>query len=307
MLRHRSPDDPLFQRELIYARRRDGSQGAALRIVALACALVALLTWVALENLKVTYYSLILTAAEAVVWTFQGIVLLRTFAIGIDTITRDHVGQTWDLLALTPVGAARIFAAKWRAALYQSRAWLLALGLVRLAMLPCCVLVYTYWWCWDQLDAPLAKGWFFWGDALSMWLIPLALVSFTLILTILDVVYCAALGVMAGALTRRLPTAMLLAFCARFLPVIVVALLAMARGSITPTYWQVPWYWWITLFEGGSGALMRLPIPTSQFLTYAEDPQSMQWIGLIMAIVIFGICLSTAWRVGVRALREEGG
>src|SRR5688572_27134370 len=78
--------------------------------------------------------------ALIIIWIIHSATAVRAIVAGANTISREHVGQTWDALVLTGVSARRILFGKWRAALWRVRGWTLMLGIVRLVMLPVFVL-----------------------------------------------------------------------------------------------------------------------------------------------------------------------
>lgn len=288
----------MFKREQIYQRRQI-SRWTQVQIVAVGLILLFPVALAARHTFTATDYSPILIAIQTVVWTFHGVVLLRILAIGTHAAARDFEGNDWDLIVLTGVTNREILWAKWRSTLYASRGWVLALGLLRLGVLPCCVTVYVL----DTIRTGTGD-WVFWSSGSTLWLVPLLMGSFTVVLTLLDVVYTALLATAAGIIMGRFSTAMLLAGLVRFLPVIGVTLFAFQEGQMSITNIWVPWRWWITLAEGGTGALIRIPIPA--FWLYANDSLYLQWVGLVLGVVTFTLWLFAAWWIGLKALRERG-
>ncbi|HEX2622680.1 MAG TPA: hypothetical protein VHL11_21115 [Phototrophicaceae bacterium] len=299
----------MFKREHLYHNRQT-SRWAQFRIVAVGLILLLPIALAARYNLGMRTYTTTLVAIQIFVWTFQGIAILRILTLSVHATTRDYVyaGNSWDLIALTGVSARRVLWAKWRATLQASRGWLLALGLLRLGILPCCVVVYVMHIIVLQaapaIFLPPASDIRFWESSPSLWLTPLAMVCFTVILAVLDLAYVALLGVVAGVIMERFSTAMLLAILVRFLPVIVLTMFAVQEGYITRSNIWVPWQWRITLVEGGTGALIRIPIP--ELRNYASDPILMQWVGLGLSVVAFMLSGCIVWWIGLKALRERG-
>lgn len=280
-------------------RIRQPSRGSQLQIVAVALILLLPVALAARHALTSANDSPILIAVQTVVWIFHGLVLLRIFALSTHAAARDYVGNYWDLIVLTGVAAPEILWAKWHAILYASRGWLLALGLLRLGVLPCCVAVYVV----RSIQTPTGD-WAFWNAQPTLWLIPLLMGGFTVILTLLDIGYVALLGVVAGIITGRFSTAMVLASLVRFLPVIGMTTLAFQEGQMSINYVWVPWRWWITLVEGGTGALIRIPIPDLWY--YANDPLLMQWVGLVLSVMTFMLWMAVVWWIGLKALGQRG-
>src|SRR5258707_13879095 len=155
---------------------------------------------------------------------------------------REHVGQTWDALALTGVSAQRILLGKWLAALRQVRGWMLLLGVLRLAALPifsvALAKTYAYYTCGMYSSNTYSS--FYGCDAGTPFtLVPWAAligVLMTVMLTILDVMCCTAIGMAASALTRRGTSATIVAILARFAPVLIFA--GFARYDIGGFSWR---------------------------------------------------------------------
>src|SRR5262249_21681604 len=63
-----------------------------------------------------------------IIWLAQVVTVVRAITAGGNTISREHVGLTWDTLVLTGVSARQILLGKWSAALQRLGPWMLALG-----------------------------------------------------------------------------------------------------------------------------------------------------------------------------------
>jgi ABC-type transport system involved in multi-copper enzyme maturation permease subunit len=162
-----------------------------------------------------------------VTWVVHAAVALRAIVAGANAISREHVGQTWDALTLTRVTDRQILLGKWRAALWRVRGWMVALGVVRLAMLPVFMigLVKTFaWYMCGQYTYTQYSGSSPYCSNVEMSWVPWAAVLavvMTVVLTLLDVLCCTALGLAASALTRRGSTAAMVAILVRFTPVLL--------------------------------------------------------------------------------------
>ncbi|MEP7289118.1 MAG: hypothetical protein ABI947_25475 [Chloroflexota bacterium] len=83
-----------------------------------------------------------------VIWIVHAATAVRAIVAGTNAISREHVGQTWDALVLTGVSARQILLGKWRAALRRVAPWMLALGTIRLVMLPIFILALLNRFAW---------------------------------------------------------------------------------------------------------------------------------------------------------------
>src|SRR5215470_18831977 len=113
MPKSKARKDPLFQRELLYQQRMAARwlRRDNLAAVAIALLLVILVAYTvpysaALNRYSMYYYTIMV--AEFTVWIFHALVVIRMVLISSSMITREHVGQNWDLLVLTGISARRI-------------------------------------------------------------------------------------------------------------------------------------------------------------------------------------------------------
>lgn len=233
-------------------------------------------------------------------WFVHAVVALRAIIAGANAISREHVGQTWDALTLTGLTDRQILLGKWRAALYHVRGWMLALGIVRLAMLPVFMigLVKTYAWytCQPYSYAQSSYSTYCGANAEMDWIPWAALlaISMSVLLTLLDVLGCTALGLAASALTRCGSTAAMVAILVRFTPVILFA--ASTRyeiGSFSYRWWG---YTPFALADGGTSPIMRLVLPLIPW-THNQHFEAVPGLllSLLMTVAFLLIALTTAW------------
>jgi hypothetical protein len=234
------------------------------------------------------------------IWIIHAATAVRAIAAGANAISREHVGLTWDALALTGVSARRIFFGKWRAALFHVRGWMVVLGLIRLATLPIfpLALVKTFAWyacgrytyyCDNEIEFSLVT-----------WAVPLAVVM-TVVLTLLEVLCCTALGLAASALTRRGTTAAISAILIRFTPVILFA--GMTRYEVGGFSWR----WWrympFTIADGGTTPLMRLVLP---LMPWTTDQHVAALPGLFLSTLLLLLLLWASLAAGLLIVRHTG-
>jgi hypothetical protein len=133
------------------------------------------------------------------------------------------------------------------------------------------------------------------------WAALLAVVM-TLLLTMLEVMSSAAVGVAAGAVLRRSALAMVAALCVRFLPVFVFALATRQQVGMGPS-WRILRATPLAVADGGSAALYQLVLPYSTWTTTAHmDALS----GVLLATILLAVLLSVALVVAWAAIRRSG-
>ncbi len=241
------------------------------------------------------------------IWILHIATALRALVAGANVISREHVGQTWDALALTGVSAQRILLGKWLAALRQVRGWMLLLGVLRLAALPifsvALAKTYAYYTC--GMNSSNTYSSFYGCDAGTPFtLVPWAAligVLMTVMLTILDVMCCTAIGMAASALTRRGTSATIVAILVRFAPVLIFA--GFARYDIGGFSWR----WWLytpfALADGGTSPLMQLVYPV---VSWTEGRHVAALPGLALATIMVLTFLASSLGASLVIIRRTG-
>jgi hypothetical protein len=256
------PRNPIHWQELNHFYRTAQSwQRYELPLGALIVGLLIAVMWYFVQN---NYNYGAMQLAIPVIWVFHALVGLRAIIAGVNVISREHVGLTWDSLVLTGVSGRQILLGKFGAALRTVMPWMVLLSLLRVVMLPLLSiqLLQTYagylgyyvnnstyatrnyalptvdWVAWAWLAAPIL----------------------TVLLTVLEVTACVALGLVASALTRRSMTAAIVAISVRFAPIAIFA--GFARYSLGNTwFWRYWGYTPFTLADGGTVSLMQMTFP----------------------------------------------
>ncbi|GEM_PF-790801 len=200
-----------------------------------------------------------------IIWVIHAATAIRAIVAGANAISREHVGQTWDALVLTGVSARLILFGKWRAALWRIRGWTLALGVIRLAMLPVFMMAlvnrfaYFRFGQYSSYYGNNSGGYVYFPE--FSWIPEAAVLAviMTVVLTLLEVGCCTALGLAASAIFRRGSTAAAAAIIMRFVPVALFA--AMTRYDLGPATYR----WWryppLALADGGTSPLYQLVLP----------------------------------------------
>src|SRR5258708_20551251 len=241
------------------------------------------------------------------IWILHIATAVRACAVRAHVLSREDVGQTWDALALTGVSAQRILLGKWLAALRQVRGWMLLLGVLRLAALPifsvALAKTYAYYTCGMYSSNTYSS--FYGCDAGTPFtLVPWAAligVLMTVMLTILDVMCCTAIGMGARALTRRGTSATIVAILVRFAPVLIFA--GFARYDIGGFSWR----WWLytpfALADGGTSPLMQLVYPV---VSWTEGRHVAALPGLALATIMVLTFLASSLGASLVIIRRTG-
>jgi hypothetical protein len=228
-----------------------------------------------------------------VVWILQAAVAVQALAAGANTISREHVGQTWDALVLTGVSARQILIGKYVAALRVSFNMMLTLGVVRLAMLPIfsfgLVKVYAYYVTRSQVTYAYRYDSIEPEFEFMVWSSILA-ATFAILFTLLDTMTCTAIGLAASAVTKRGMIATIIALSIRFAPVILFA--AFMRYDLGATF---IWRWWgrteFALSDAGTSAMMVLSLPLMPW-TRGDHMGALPGLILVGTFLVIGLIVS---------------
>ncbi len=243
------------------------------------------------------------------IWIVHLITASRAIAAGANAISREHVGKTWDALVLTGVNARQILIGKWLGVLHRVAPWMVALGTVRLLMIPVFMIAmmnrFVYF-------AASGGGRSAYGGGFSpypqyspiSWVAwaALAAVVFTVVLTVLEVMACTAIGLAASAVMRKGWTAMIAAFCIRFTPVVLFG--AFTRYEVaTGAAYRVLRFPYLSLADGGTAPLYLLTLPYS-YRTQTVHLDALP--SLLMAGLLLGGMLLLGLMVTWWAIRRDG-
>ncbi len=233
-----------------------------------------------------------------VIWIVHAATVVRAISVGGNTISREHVGMTWDALVLTGVSARQILLGKWSAALQRIGPWMLALGLLRLAMLPIFMLAMVNRLAWRNI---LYGSYYDWTIA---WIPAAAIfaVFATVVMTILEVLASTALGLASSAVTRRGGIALVTALTIRFLPVALFAALTRYELGPIPAYRAVR-YAPFAIADSGTSPLSILALPRLPGNTTLGFDAV---YGLFLAGVVLIILLFTSILIAWIAIRRSG-
>lgn len=237
------------------------------------------------------------------IWIVHMIAASRAISAGANAISREHVGKTWDALVLTNVSVRQILLGKWLGVLNRTAPWMLMLGVVRLVMIPIFTIAMMNRFVYFAMNGSTIYGGY--GQNMPMsWVgwSAFAAVLFTVLLTILEVMACTAIGLAASAIMRRGWTAMIVAFCIRFTPVILFG--AFTRYEVaTGMAYRVLRFPYLSLADGGTAPLYLLSLP----YTYRTQTVHLDALpSVLMAGVLLGGMLVAALLIAWWAIRRDG-
>ena len=301
-LSNRNISNPIEWQETQYQRRmiptvtrRYGYMLSAMLVFVVALVILTLLD-VSAQTRNVAIY---------VIWIVHVMTAARAISVGANAISREHVGKTWDALVLTGVNARQILIGKWLGVLHRIAPWMLMLGALRLVMIPVFTMAMTnrfaYWGrggytYYGATSAPQTSPieWVAWAAFAS--------VIFTVLLTVLEVMACTAIGLAASAVMRKGWTAMIAAFCIRFAPVVLFG--AFTRYEVaTGMAYRVLRFPYLSLADGGTAPLYLLALPYT-YRTQTVHAEALP--GILMVGVMLGsmtlISLAVVWW----AIRRDG-
>ncbi|MBX3063468.1 MAG: hypothetical protein KF726_10865 [Anaerolineae bacterium] len=300
--RIRSGSNPILWRELLYFRRVAQRWQRHESIIVLVLTVVALAVSAYLLDFNHFRLNNGLLTVIMMLWIFHAMVSIRAIIAGAGAVSREHIGMTWDTLVLTGISARRILSGKLRAALLSVMPWMLGFGVLRLLTLPLMSLsltsTYAYYQCYVRSSTTFCDSaaitWIPWA-----WILAVVL---TVLLTVLEVLSCVALGMVGSALTRRSITAAVLALCIRFAPVAIFAGFARYRLGNT-WFWQ---YWSFTPFtlaDGGTVGLMQLAFP---LISWTRGDHVGALPGLLGVTVLLLVILVGSLLLTLVALKRGG-
>jgi len=242
--------------------------------------------------------------ALMVVWIIHALTGARALAAGANAVSREHDGQTWIPLILTGVTVRQILIGKWLGVLHQVAPWMLALGTLRLAMLPIFMLAFTNRYAWRFGYRYNMSGYYYDPYAAIDWVAwaAVAAVIMTVVLTVLEVMCCTAIGLAASAVIKRGWLAMIVAICVRFAPVVLFAAFTRYEVGLGPS-WRLLRFTPLALADSGSAPLYQLALPLTSWTGGAHEsalPGLLLAAGLL--VVLLGGALFVAWA----ALRAAG-
>jgi ABC-type transport system involved in multi-copper enzyme maturation permease subunit len=244
------------------------------------------------------------------IWIFHIITVIRALVAGSTAVSREYAGRTWEPLILTGISVRHILLGKWLGVLHHVAPWMFGLGALRLIMLPVLMLAFVNryaWWTYYRSGSSSPNTYnytsYSYNNDIS-WVASAVLlaVGFTVILTILEVMSSAAIGLAASAVTRRSWLAMIVAFAVRFVPVLLFAAVTRDQVGDGPS-WRVLRFTPLALADSGSAALYQLVLPLTRWTVTAHVTALS---GVLLAIGLLTALLAVALVVAWFAIRASG-
>jgi hypothetical protein len=247
--------------------------------------------------------------AIQVVWLVNAIVALRSIWAGAAIASREFTAPTWESLLITGIGARRLFLGNWRAALRVAAPWMLALGVMRLVMLPLSMLGITTRFAGFVVATygpPSAyqpyPDWLIFYDWVP-WAAVVAVVA-AVALTILEVLICTALGVALSFLTRHSTAAILTACALRLMPLVINVIQAVFDGTLNLSNpYAIFTHAAMAMADLGTSPLSRLAAP---YMLWSRTTHSGALYGLSLAFGMGLTLLCGAVLVGIVGIRLNG-
>lgn len=191
---------------------------------------------------------------QITIFIIYGCVLVRCLIAGISVAHRYQKQRYRNAIILTNLTNRQILFGQWYAALYQVRGWMVALGLVRIAIIVINAaqnqfIIYSNGFDFAYHPAQL----------------PVAF-SFIIVLGLLEVWATTGVGILAATWVRPVWFAGIIAIVLRILPILIFTWFPVISMSYPiPIDWLVlRWqeYTWFAFVDGGTTAVLRLTLFT---------------------------------------------
>lgn len=301
------PENPILRYELRHQTRTgprwlrfEGLFAAALLPALLAPPVVAMLH-MAKGHLAFFDYSGVIISGQIALWALLFAASGRFIVAGAMATGREHALDTWETLVLTNYGPARVYFAKWRAALRRTAPWMLVLGLYRLLLLPIWTAALAFPYYANEIGQARACSVSNCppGAIAALALLPkmpILAPALVVALTIAEAMACTLLGVAMGALFRRSGAGAVGAAVLRFAPALLVAGVAFRPRAGMAFY---AWFsqWWnfsaFTLFDGGMSGVLRIVTPLESWrMLRVQSGQTVALAGLLMLVALSGLAFA---------------
>jgi len=171
-----------------------------------------------------------------VIWDLW--LMLQTLIMSTNSIRRERDGNSWDLLLLTGAGSRQIIRAKWRVVVNRQWRDYVLLAIMRIGAVSFLALNFSVEFSFGRFpyfsygslgpDTEPART-IVYVTAISIVLLSAALIS---ILTLLNLMFTAACGLVGGSLVQRLPLALVSGIGTRIFIVVVLAILFGVPGYL---------------------------------------------------------------------------
>lgn len=264
-----------------------------------------------------SFFELILPA----LWITQLVVIFRCAFVGVDVMQRNKGCQQGDVFVLNNITRSQFLIGKFWSALYQLRGWIVALGVIKLAVFAFVIIdliVFCYRLPIAQVIANLN---YYSRDSLTLGELILQRAHYYTLhlppvnrivvsgihivaISLLEIMASTATGIMGGLLLKK-AAGFTCAIVCRLIPVLVFSFFPdflNARGDI---WWRWHEYTWFSLADGGSTAIMRSGYYARGYAD-AYGITSAILLAFWAAIVMYIAYLVLAYLVSNFLLRRQG-
>ncbi len=287
-------DNPIFRRELIRLARREAphrwrSFFVFVGLVSILVLLFIVLLWMYPTTYGQQFIWMFFPAWAS--WVVYAITVLQTLLAGIGILSTEYTTRTWEPLILTGISARQLLVGTWLASMHRVRGWLFFLVIARIVVLPVYLVV-------SARVAPMecvGSGclWHFFPSA-DVWV---AAIGITVVITIVDMLCCALIGLASSLIVRHAGAAAALAIFLRFLPLIIFLAVGYDDANFW-AWWSAPWF---ALVDGGTAPAIQLIMPLLPRWVQFEPR-----LGLALVVGALAILLLIAIKVNVVLLRRVG-
>lgn len=258
--------------------------------VALATCLYLIVRWLPHVGTGFSESNLI-GRVQVTVFTLYGCVLVRCLIAGI-SVSHPYQKRYRNAIVLTNLTHRHILFGQWYAALYQVRGWMMALGLLRMAIMVILTAEYKFWVHSNAFDF-----------AQHPTQLPVAF-SFIIVLGLLEVWATTGVGILAATWVRPLWFAGIIAIVLRILPIVIFTWFPIISGSGSFDWLVLRWeeYTWFAFVDGGTSAILRLTllIPYVNLEGYFFARSTLAFLAASHMLLVYGtgafIFSSLRWR-----------
>lgn len=333
-LRSVRPHNPVLERELSHQRRTTALWVQRLDVsgVVIAAMVIAIVMTVYCLNIDFYYDGFYffgdletLRLVQVVAGVVYLLVMMRGLLAGIGVMNTQKIGSMdWDLLMLAGMSTQQILIGKWWAALHRIRGWMVALGIIRFALIASLAgqhifyfyfheyhqLTYHIQYCdvsyntipdlkADCLATNILEGEITWAVEIPI------LTGMAVVLSLLEGIACTGIGIAAALVFRFNGIAILASVLFRGLPIFILSLTPPEIPIYVDALYNLAAQWysftWFAIADGGVTALIR----GASMNSARNNPQAI-YGAFGVAVLYLGAHIGLAWVVGSIGLRRRG-
>ncbi|MBA3874239.1 MAG: hypothetical protein H0X30_34350 [Anaerolineae bacterium] len=256
-----------------------------------------------------------------VLWITQLVVIFRCVFVGVNIMQHHKGWQQWDVFVLTGITRKQFLIGKLWGALYQLRGWIVALGVIKLAVFAFVIIdliVFCYRLPLPQAIADLnyySRDSLTLGEAIlkrvpyyTLHLPPINRIVMSgihiIAISLLEIMASVATGIIGGLLLGK-AVGFTCAIVFRLIPVVGFSLFPDFPNGQGDILWRWHEYTWFSLADGGSTAIIR----SGSYARGYADANGITTAVLLafwVAIVMFIAYLLFAFLVSNFMLRRQG-